>query len=349
MSAKGSLSTLAALVIGLALSSPVSADIPPPRPPEPQHDMPAPAPTPSPVDPNSTNPGQSAPAAPTDAQSKEDKAFAAKEALAKTLVERDGVIALPGGQASVAVADGFAYLDSADANKLLTQIWGNPASAIGNVIGAIVPRNVDVLAASSWAAIITYDNDGHVSDSDAASINYDELLKQMQTGSEEANQERAKSGYEPITIVGWAQKPSYDAANHKLYWAKHVRFGNAEDTLNYAIRALGRTGVLQINVIADMKQLEDINGQVPKLLSMVSFAQGHRYADFNESSDPVAAYGLAALVAGGVAVKAGLLKWLIAAAVASWKLIAVAIAGVGAVVARFARGLFGGKPGTPAG
>ena len=52
--------------------------------------------------------------------------------------------------------------------------------------------------------------------------------------------------------------------------------------------------------------------QVPKLLSMVSFADGHRYADFNENTDPVAAYGLAALVAGGVAAKAGLFKGLIA-------------------------------------
>ena len=128
-----------------------------------------------------------------------------------------------------------------------------------------------------------------------------------------------------------------------------MRFGASNETLNYAIRALGRTGVLQVNVIADMKQLDDINGQVPKLLSMVSFTEGHRYADFQESSDPVAAYGLAALVVGGVAAKAGLLKWLLAAAIASWKLIAVAIAGVGAVIARVLRGLFGGKPGTPAG
>ncbi len=347
MSAKTSVSILAALAIGLALSSAALGDIPPPRPPEPQTDNTTP--TPPAVDPNSTNLDQPAPAAPSDAQTKEEAAFAAKEALAKTLVKRDGVIALPGGEASISVVDGFAYLDPADANKLLTQIWGNPPGALGNVIGAIVPRDVDALNANSWAAIITYDNDGHVSDSDAAAIDYDDLLKQMQTSSEQVNEERAKAGYEPITIVGWAQKPSYDATNHKLYWAKHLRFGSSNDTLNYAIRALGRTGVLQVNVIADIKQLPDINGQVPKLLSMVSFAQGHRYADFNESSDPVAAYGLAALVVGGVAAKAGLLKWLIAAAVASWKLIAVAIAGVGAVIARFFRSLFGGKPGTPAG
>ena len=312
----------------------------PPEPQQPADNTTPPTPTPPVTD-------ETTPAAPGDKQTKEQAEFAAREALAKTLVKREGVIALPGGQATVSLASDFAYLDPADTEKLLSQIWGNPPGALGNVIGAIVPHDVDVLAANSWAAIITYDNDGHVADNDAASINYDDLLKHIQTATEEANAERSKQGYEPLTIVGWAQKPSYNAAEHKLYWAKHLRFGASNETLNYAIRALGRTGVLQVNVIADMKQLDDINGQVPKLLSMVSFTEGHRYADFQESSDPVAAYGLAALVVGGVAAKAGLLKWLLAAMIASWKLIAVAIAGVGAVIARLFRGMFGGK-GTPA-
>ena len=107
MSAKGSLSIAAALAIGLALSSTALGDIPPPRPPQPpQTDNTTP--TPSPVDPNSTSVDQPAPAAPTDGQTKEDAALAAKEALAKTLVKRDGVIALPGGQANVSVVEGFA-------------------------------------------------------------------------------------------------------------------------------------------------------------------------------------------------------------------------------------------------
>ncbi len=345
--------------LALALSAPAFADVPPPKPAEPpaqdsssttppsadlnapitdptvpSTDLPAPAPS----------AGQTA--APTEAQTKEEAEYAAKEAIANSLVKRDGLIALPGGQATVSVADGFAYLDPADSEKLLTQIWGNPASAIGHVIGIIMPRDVGPLEANSWAAVLTYDNDGHVSDGDASSINYNDLLKEMQADIEKDNEERTKAGYEPIVLVGWAEKPSYDAKDHKLYWAKHLRFGVSGETLNYAIRALGRTGVLQVNIVGDMKQLEEINGQVPKLLSMVSFTQGHRYADFNESSDPVAAYGLAALVAGGVAAKAGLLKYLLAAAAASWKLIAAAVVGLGALISRFARALFG-RGGTP--
>ena len=50
--------------------------------------------------------------------------------------------------------------------------------------------------------------------------------------------------------------PSYDAAAHKLYWAKELMFGTDMDhTLNYNIRVLGRRGVLVLNAVAEMKQL----------------------------------------------------------------------------------------------
>jgi uncharacterized membrane-anchored protein len=318
--------------IALLLSTSALADIPPPK------REPAPDST------NTTQPSTDqttpSPAPATDgatpSQSKEDE-------IAASLVKREGVIALPGGQATVTVSEGFAYLDPSDSEKLLTQIWGNPPDAVGSVLGIIMPRDISPNDPKSWAAVLTYDNDGHVADNDAASINYDDLLKDMQKSVEDENEERQRQGYRPITLVGWAQKPSYDAKEHKLYWAKHLRFGGEHETLNYAIRALGRTGVLQVNVVGDMAQLDDINKQVPKLLQMVSFNEGHRYADFKEDSDPVAAYGLAALVAGGVAAKTGLLKGLLVAAAAAWKLIAVAVVAIGAFVMRVVRGVFGSK------
>ena len=323
--------------LALVLSASAFADIPPPRPEDPRDSSTPPAP-PQPSD------GQTTPAPAAGDQT--TPAPSPEEATVASLVKRDGVIALPGGQATITIGEGFAYLDPADSEKLLTQVWGNPPDAVGTVLGIIMPRDVSPLDPKSWAAVLTYDNDGHVADGDASSINYDDLLKDMQKGIEEENQERQRQGYKPISLVGWAQKPSYDAKDHKLYWAKHLRFGD-HDTLNYAIRALGRTGVLQVNVIGDMNQLDQINKEVPKLLTMVSFSDGHRYADFNESSDPVAAYGLAALVAGGVAAKAGLFKGLLIAAAAAWKLIAVAVVAIGAFVMRIVRGVFGRGGTTP--
>lgn len=73
--------------------------------------------------------------------------------------------------------------------------------------------------------------------------------------------------------------------------------------LNYNIRMLGRRGVLVINVVAGMPQLADVEKATPALLAMVDFQPSHRYADFNADTDKTATYGLAALVAGGVAAK----------------------------------------------
>ena len=99
---------------------------------------------------------------------------------------------------------------------------------------------------------------------------------------------------------------------HKLYWAKQLKFGGGnEDTLNYNIRILGRRGVLVLNAVAAMSQLPEIERNAPKILAALDFNPGNRYADFSEASgDKVASYGIAALVAGGVAAKLGLFKGL---------------------------------------
>lgn len=313
--------TAAAMVAALFFALPVRADIPPP--------------SESPV---------AEPAAPAEATAEGASVAAEPEAdpmvaKAASLMRRDGEVDLPGGQAHIAVAEGFAFLDEKDSKTLLVDLWGNPPGAVDNVLGTIIPTDVDILGPQGWAAIITYDNEGHVADDDAASINYDDLLKDMQSDTASSNDERVKAGYEAISLIGWAQKPSYDAAEHKLYWAKHLQFGADSHTLNYAIRALGRTGVLQINVVAGMDQLPAVNAKVPALLKMVSFNEGNRYADYQEGTDPVAAYGLAALVAGGVAAKAGLFKVLLAFLAASWKFIAIGVIAVGGALWR----MFGGR------
>jgi uncharacterized membrane-anchored protein len=267
----------------------------------------------------------------------------AEEKLASSFVKHTGTVELPGGKARVVVGDGFAFLDAGDTAKLLTQLWGNPPDQASGVLGAIIPANVDVLNREFWAAILTYEDDGHVADDDAKSINYDDLLKQMREGEDEDNAARKKAGYDSVKLVGWAQEPKYDSTEHKLYWAKHLLFGKDIHTLNYAIRALGRGGVLQVNVVAGMEQLKEINEKVPGMVSMVAFTDGNKYAEYDSSTDKLAAYGLAGLIAGGVAAKAGLFKVLLGLLVASWKIVAVGVVAVGAALRGFVARLFGGR------
>jgi len=114
-------------------------------------------------------------------------------------------------------------------------------------------------------------------------------------------------------------------------------------TLNYKIRVLGRRGVLVLNAVSAMNQLPLVQEATPAALAMVEFNPGNRYADFVKGKDHMAAYGVGALIIGGIAAKAGLFKFLIPILLAAKKLIIVAVAGVAAFFRRF----FGGKRKTP--
>ena len=247
-----------------------------------------------------------------------------KEEFEATLKYQHGEVALRAGIATLKIPAGFRYLGPADAQRILEQAWGNAQG--DNTLGMLFPSDVSPLDEKGWGVVITYDEDGHVSDEDADGIDYDELMKNMQQGAAAANAERAKHGQEPVELVGWAARPYYDKAAKKLHWAKELRFPNApEHTLNYNIRILGRKGVLVLNAVANMSQLAAIQTRMTDVLAFTEFNPGYGYADFDAHVDKTAAYGLAALVAGGVAAKAGLFAKLFALLMAAKKIIAVAV------------------------
>lgn len=243
--------------------------------------------------------------------SPEEKAyFAEMQRIMESLTPQTGDISIGGDLVTLAVPEEFYFLDADDAETVLVDMWGNPPGQ--EVLGMLFPANFTPLDYESWAVTIEYSDDGHVSDDDVADINYDELLSDMQTDARATNPDRVDEGYESIEIIGWAEPPQYVAASRKLYWAKEIRFGEAEETtLNYEIRALGRTGVLSMTFIAPTSQLGVINQNREAVLAMAEFNPGRRYEDFDSSIDKVAAYGVGALVAGKVAAKSGLFAGLL--------------------------------------
>ena len=227
-----------------------------------------------------------------------------KEAFLASLKFEQGDIVLPGNIATLKLPPSFRYLPPADAERLLVEAWGNPP---GNAtLGMIMPAATSPLSEEGWGVIVTYEKDGHVKDDDADSIKYDELLKDMQEGTLAANAARKEKGYPAMTLVGWAEKPGYDKASHKLYWAKELKSeGSPQSSLNYNIRVLGREGVLILNAVAGMDQIARIKSEMQHVTAFTEFTSGNRYADFDSKTDKVAEYGIAALVAGGVAAKLG--------------------------------------------
>ncbi|MBS0660107.1 MAG: DUF2167 domain-containing protein [Verrucomicrobia bacterium] len=260
----------------------------------------------------------------------------------ESLQPKTGTILLGSGLATVKVPDSFGYLDAAQSHTLLEKIWGNPPGP--DALGMLVPKGFNPLSEDSWAVTIRFEPEGYVKDDDAEKINYQDLLKQMQEGTREANKEREARGYPPLELVGWAAPPRYDKAAKKLYWAKELKFGGStEHTLNYNIRILGRRGYLVLNAIGGMSQLKNIESASPQLLAMVDFNEGHRYADFNASTDKIAEYGIAGLVAGGVAAKLGFFKWLWVALLSMKKLLVMIVVALGAGLVKLFSWLTGGS------
>jgi uncharacterized membrane-anchored protein len=262
------------------------------------------------------------------------------------LAQQSGQITLKGGIAQLEVGSNFAYLGPKDAETFLVQLWGNPPDYGSDTLGVLLPKDVDALSTDGWAVVVDYEDSGYVSDADANSIDYDDLLKDMQKGLEEENKTRIEHGYAPLTLVGWAAPPHYDQATHKLYWAKRLRSpDDGADTLNYNIRVLGRHGVLDLNVVASVDQLPMIEQRVPEILAMVDFKQGNTYAEYDSHVDKVAAYGIAGLIAGGVLAKVGFFKALLLGILAFKKGVIVAALAVFGAISAFFKRLFGRRPG----
>ena len=274
----------------------------------------------------------------------EPKDRAGAEALVATLKFQRGDINLKNGLATLRVPDDQRFLSGHDATTVLVKLWGNPP--MDDPLGLLMPADAGPLDPTSWAVIITYEEEGYVKDQDAEKIDYGDLLKQMQKDVRDSNKERQKEGFAPVELIGWATVPRYDKASHKLYWAKELKFGDSdEDTLNYNIRILGRRGVLVLNAVAAMSQLSAIEQASPKILAAIDFNPGYRYADFSEAAgDKIASYGIAALVAGGVAAKLGFFKGLWVLILGAKKFVIVAVVAVAAWIKK----LFGKKSSEPA-
>jgi len=235
-----------------------------------------------------------------------EQRYESAEAFLDSLDFKGGRVDLPNGVALLDVPESFRYIGPEDSRRFLEEGWGNPDGS--GQIGMLLPTDTELFTGSGWAVVISYEEDGYVSDKDANQIDYDELMMSMQASAREGNQARTQQGYEPVTLIGWAASPYYDSGAKKLYWAKELQFGDdPQHTLNYNVRILGRKGVLVLNAVADMDQLPLVEQRMEQVIGFTNFKEGHRYSDFDPGVDKVAAYGLAALIGGKVAAKVGLL------------------------------------------
>ncbi|WEK58035.1 MAG: DUF2167 domain-containing protein [Candidatus Brevundimonas phytovorans] len=237
--------------------------------------------------------------------------MAAMRRLETEIQGQGGDVHLSGPKVTLRLGETYQFYDAAEARRILVDAWGNPPASTEGVLGMIFPAGKS-FTGETWGAVVRYSADGYVSDDDARTIDYTELLTTIQNGEDAENREREAAGYPGLHLVGWAQAPSYDAQRHAMIWAKEIAFnGDPVPVLNYDVRVLGRRGVVSLNIISIMPELPEVKQAAEGLMATAAFDEGARYADYQAGTDQKAAYGLAGLVAGGAAVavakKAGLI------------------------------------------
>jgi uncharacterized membrane-anchored protein len=225
--------------------------------------------------------------------------------FAASLSFKEGSVKIAGGAAEVELPPGWAYLEQADARRVVEDLWGNPPG--NSVLGLIDPPDAAGRLEAPFGILVELEYEGFVKDGDAADLDWAELLRDMQADAQASNESRIAAGYPPVDLIGWAESPRYDATEKKLYWAKELAFGGeAEHILNYDVRILGRKGYLVLQAVSPIEASAVVHTAMQELLPRVRFTEGHRYSDFDPKLDKVAAYGIGGLVAGKVLAKVGL-------------------------------------------
>ncbi len=270
------------------------------------------------------------------------------------LPRQTGQIDLGAAKAKLNLGQGYYFLGPDESRRVLTELWRNPPGAADGVMGMIFPKNSSPLDEGVWAAVVTYEDAGYVSDADAAKIDPPKLLDQLREGEEQENQQRKKDGYDAVHLAGWAESPSYDPASHSAVWARDIVFADRPaHTLNYGIRILGRHGVLSLDIIAPLASLPQVKQVSAQVRQLAAYDPGSRYADVDKAHDKMAAYGVAGLIAAGVGVavvkKLGFLAIVLLFAKKAIIVIAAAAAGLFAKFRGVLAKVFGKKTPPPTG
>jgi uncharacterized membrane-anchored protein len=250
-----------------------------------------------------------------------------------------------GNLANLGLPKDVAFANADDARKLLKRMGNAPD---GSELGLVVPT----IEGQNWFIVYTHHDVGYIKDDDRDKIDADAILKSIRSATEEANEERKKSGDSPLHVVGWQEKPAYDVKTHNLTWALLARTDDGHEVVNYNTRMLGRDGYLSATLVDDAKGYASFKPRVEELASKLTFKKGRSYAEWMPG-DKVSQYGLTALVAAGAgaaAVKLGLFGVLAKLFAKAGKAIIVALAALAASIGRMWKSLrakASGKAGEP--
>ena len=168
-------------------------------------------------------------------------------------------------QARLALPAGRLWIPQPAAAKIMTAMGNRPDERL---LGLVYPTDDD-----DWIVVAEYEPAGYVKDDDARDWNADDLLQSLKDGTDSANEARRAKGFAELEVTGWAEKPAYDAATHRLVWAANAKekgSTGAPNVVNYNTYALGRDGFVSLNLLTDSAHLDADKVPARELLSQLN-------------------------------------------------------------------------------
>src|SRR5688572_20993021 len=143
------------------------------------------------------------------------------------------------GRATIAIPDGFVFLDAGETKKYVEM--SQNLSAGDEYLFA--PEQ------GGWEAYFSFGPEGYVKDDEK--LDADKLLESIKTNQEAANAERKRRGWPAYTITGWHLPPRYNPDTKVLEWATVLKSEDSDKpSVNYNTRVLGRKGIMSIQLVA---------------------------------------------------------------------------------------------------
>jgi hypothetical protein len=135
---------------------------------------------------------------------------------------------------------------------------------------------------------------GYVRLDDWNDVDADALLKAVTEKWQALGPRRKSAGLPAIHVQGWLERPRLDRATSTISWSFEAIDETGEPRVNRVALVLGRSGFEKLSWIGPRSAVDD--GLLAIALQGFAFPAGGRHPDYRDG-DPLAAYGVAGLVA----------------------------------------------------
>lgn len=161
-----------------------------------------------------------------------------------------------GGIASIRAGQGQIYVQGAEMRRFL-EASGNPPT--GHELAVVGPMDLH------WFAVIARED----------RIGVEELRKAIVDGTEAANLIRARQGRETLDVLGYRERPRFDAERQVLSWSLDTVESGGRAVVNRFVYFVGRDAVIALEMVTERPGAEASQREFDAWVTEFRFAGGH--------------------------------------------------------------------------